>query len=312
MPSRGTSNSPRDRLAPEMLLYGFVRAVGRFTRSGLSEEALADSYDAPDFERQVLAAEWETAIFEALNWSVTLDERLRHDLDGHDWTADLKGGRVVRALRYARNCVHHNWTAALEVGLEPDELVASHSTVFGITWTNELHSDRPDRRGAAAYGEALAGRNVGDTLLAAVKVYEEGVRSLVGVGLSPKTGERPKALVLYHCVYAEEDFKDAAHALFDVVAYAQRTFPGAERHLFVDIEGHRLPNEAFDGDMFELQKDFLLGYLMHFLTEARVPLMHVKNPNLQQEDLPDELRIYASSDEAPDDIELVRLDDPGK
>ena len=310
MSGHDASKSPRDRLAPEMLLYGFVRAVGRFTRSGLSEEALADSDDAPDLERHVLAAEWETAVFEALNWSVTLDERLRHDLDGRDWSADLKGGRVARALRYARNCVHHNWTAALDVGLEPDELMASHSTVFGITWANELHSDRPDRKGAAAYGEALAGRNVGDTLLAAVKVYEEGVKSLIGVGTIPAAGASPKTLVLYHCVYPEEDFKDAAHALFDVVAYAQRTFPGAERHLFVDIEGHRMPNDAFDGDMFKLQKDFLPGYLLHFLTEARVPLVHARNPNPQQEDLPDELHIYDASDEPPDDVELVRLDDP--
>ncbi len=46
--------NPRDRLAPEMLLYGFVRAVGRFTRSGLSDEALPDSDDASDLERKVL------------------------------------------------------------------------------------------------------------------------------------------------------------------------------------------------------------------------------------------------------------------
>jgi hypothetical protein len=310
MSGHDASKGPRDRLAPEMLLYGFVRAVGRFTRSGLSEEALADPDDAPDLERQVLAAEWGTAVFEALNWSVTLDERLRHDLHGRDWTADLKGGRVVRALRYARNCVHHNWTAALDVGLEPEELVASHATVFGITWTNELHSDRPDRKGVIAYGEALAGRNVGDTLLAAVKVYEEGVKSLIGIGAIPGAATAPTPLVLYHCVYADEGFKDAALALFDVVAYAQRTFPGAERHLFVDIEGHRMPNDAFDGDMFELQNEFLLGFLMHFLTEARVPLIHVRNPKPQQEDLPEELRIYVASDEPPDDVELIRLDDP--
>jgi hypothetical protein len=115
---------------------------------------------------------------------------------------------------------------------------------------------------------------------------------------------------LYHCVYSTEKFNDAAHALFDLVAYAHRTFPGAERHLFVDIEGHRMPNDAFDGDMFELQKDFLLGYLMHFLTEARVPLVHVRNPHPQQEDLPDELHIHAASDEPPKDLELVRLDHP--
>ena len=101
--------------------------------------------------------------------------------------------------------------------------------------------------------------------MAAVKVYEEGVRSLVEAGATPREGAAPKALTLYHCVYSTEKFNDAAHALFDLVAYAHRTFPGAERHLFVDIEGHRMPNDAFDGDMFELQKDFLLGYLMHFL-----------------------------------------------
>jgi hypothetical protein len=40
MSGHDISKSPRDRLAPEMLLYGFVRAVGRFTSSGVTEEAL--------------------------------------------------------------------------------------------------------------------------------------------------------------------------------------------------------------------------------------------------------------------------------
>jgi hypothetical protein len=292
-----------------MLLYGLVRAVGRFTNSGLNEDALTEPGNAPDLDRQVLAAEWGTAVFEALNWSVTLDERLRHELDGEDWTADLDGGGIVRALRYTRNCVHHNWAAALDAGLAPDELVAPHATVLGITWANELRSDRPDRRGAAAYSEALAGHNVGDSLLAAVKVYEEGVRALVGVSDPLGAGEAPRALALYHCVYAAESFNDAAHDLFDLVQYACQTFPRAERQLIVDIEGHRTPSNAFDGDMFELQKEFLVGYLLQFLTEARVPLAHVRNPNPQLEDLPDELDIFDSVDEAPKGMELVRFDD---
>jgi hypothetical protein len=298
MPDQDAPDGARDRLAPEMLLYGCVRAVGRYTRTGLNEEATAGA-DAPRLDRQVLAAEWGTAVFEALNWSVTLDERLRHEFDGSDWTAAVNGGGVVRALRYARNCVHHNWAAALDTDLGPNELLAPHATVFGITWANELRSDRPDRRGAAAYGRALAGRNAGDTLLAAAKVYEEGVRSLVGADTSPEAGAAPKALALYHCVYAEESFHDAAHALVDLVAYAQRTFPGAKRQLFLDIEGHRTPTNAFDGDMFELQKDFLLGFLTPFLTEVRMPLAGVTNPNPQREDLPDELHIYAASNEPP-------------
>ena len=300
MPDHETSNDTPDRLAPEMLLYGLVRAVGRFTKSGLSEEPLTGSDDAPDLDRQVLAAEWETAVFESLNWSVTVDERLRHELHGSDWTANLEGGGVVRALRYARNCVHHNWAAALHTDLGPTELVAPHATVLSITWAKELRSDRPDRRGVAAYAQALAGRNVGDTLLAAVKVYEQGVRSLVGVRAPSKT-EPPRALALYHCIYAGENFHDAAHALFDLVAYSQRTFPRAKRRLFLDIEGHRTPTNAFDGDMFEIQQDVLLGFLMPFLTEVRMPLIDARNPNPQREDLPEELRISATSNEPPND-----------
>lgn len=277
-----------------MLLYGLVRAVGRFTTSGVSQEVLAASGDAPDLDRQVLIAEWTTAVFEALNWSVTLDERLRSEFPGRDWAADVEGGGVVRALRYARNCVHHNWSAALDSGMEPQKLVATHATVLGIAWADELHSERPDRKGAIAYANALAGRNVGETLLAAVEVYEEGVKSLVAMEATSQTQAAPEALALYHCVYAEEDFDDAAHALFDLVAYTHRTFPGKKRQLFLDIEGHRTPTGAFDEDMFELQRHFLLGYLLPFLAEVHMPLVRAENTKPQRDDLPDELRISSA------------------
>lgn len=39
--------------------------------AGLSEEALADSDGASDLGHQVLVAEWETAVFETLNWLIT-------------------------------------------------------------------------------------------------------------------------------------------------------------------------------------------------------------------------------------------------
>ena len=57
MPDRDASNIPRDQLAPEMLLYGFMRAVGRFTRGGLSGEYLTEPYQDDDLDRQVLAIE---------------------------------------------------------------------------------------------------------------------------------------------------------------------------------------------------------------------------------------------------------------
>ena len=130
-----------------------------------------------DLDRQVLAIEWSNAVFEALNWSVTLDERLRHDSEGEDWTVEIEGGSVIRALRYARNAVHHDWSAALDIGLPADEFLAPHSTVFGITWVDELTAERPDQRGAAAYAEAPAGRNLGETLLAAGKICEESTKT---------------------------------------------------------------------------------------------------------------------------------------
>jgi hypothetical protein len=128
----------RDRLEPEVLLYGFMRSIGRFTRSGLGGESLTEPDQDDDLDRQVLAIEWTNAVFEALNWSVTLDERIRHESKGEDWTVGIDGGSVIRALRYARNSVHHDWSAALDIGLGPDEFLAPHATVFGITWVDEL------------------------------------------------------------------------------------------------------------------------------------------------------------------------------
>jgi hypothetical protein len=291
------SGVSRDRLAPEALLYGFMRSIGRFTRSGLSGETLTDLDEDDDLDREVFVIEWSNAVFEALNWSVTLDERLRHDTEEKDWTVGIDGGSVIRALRFARNSVHHDWSSALDLGLPPGEFLAPHSTVFEITWVDELTPDRPDRKGAAAYAESLAGRNVGETLLAAGKVCEEGVKALRAANTPPREMDREtKALALYHCVYPEENFEKAARELFDLVAHTNEFFPNAKRSLFVDIEGHRTPTEAFDADMFELQKDFLLGFLMPFLVELHAPLIHAKNSKPQRGDLPEELRIYTEEE----------------
>lgn len=82
MANQEAPDRTRDRLAPPMLLYGLVRAVGRFTSSGLTEDALSGPDNTLDLDRQVLTAEWGAAVFEALNWSVVLDERLGHERGG--------------------------------------------------------------------------------------------------------------------------------------------------------------------------------------------------------------------------------------
>ncbi|MUT65955.1 hypothetical protein GOM71_08420 [Paenibacillus sp. NEAU-GSW1] len=53
----------------------------------------------------------------------------------------------------------------------------------------------------------------------------------------------------------------------------------------MDIEGHKNKDGGFDHDMFELQKDFILSFLMQFISEVSMPLGRYKNEN-QKNDIP--------------------------
>lgn len=46
------SGARRDMLEPEVLLYSFMRSIGRFTRSGLSGESLMKPDHDDDLDRQ--------------------------------------------------------------------------------------------------------------------------------------------------------------------------------------------------------------------------------------------------------------------
>jgi hypothetical protein len=168
--TRGPADDQPGELEPQMLLFGLTQAIGRFARSGSNRDVLDESDRGRKASDRVFTAEWSAAIFESLNWSVSLDERLRRDLQGRDWTTDVDNGTVVRAMRYARNSVHHDWAAALDHGPQPPENVSRHEAVFDLTWVEKLPSGRPDPKGAASYADALAGEKVADTLLTAVKV----------------------------------------------------------------------------------------------------------------------------------------------
>ncbi len=100
-----------------------------------------------------------------------------------------------------------------------------------------------------------------------------------------------QAVAIYHVVYSHEDFNHAAQALFELVQKAQRLRPGQQRKLFLDIDGHRNSQGGFDADMLELQQEFLIGFLGHFLSEIHGPLVSVKNPKPQDNDVPETLAI---------------------
>jgi hypothetical protein len=108
-----------------------------------------------------------------------------------------------------------------------------------------------------------------------------------------RTGKRPndRDVALYHVVLPHEGFEDAARALFRLVRRAQNVNPGVRCMLFLDIEGHRQPDGQFDADMRALQQEFLFDVLAPFLTEAHCPLVVLRNPHPQDDDLPEDLII---------------------
>ena len=58
-----------------------------------------------------------------------------------------------------------------------------------------------------------------------------------------------------------------------------------------DIEEHRHRDGGFDADLLELQNAFLVGFLARFLCEVHCPLVTLRNPRPQDDDIPHELII---------------------
>lgn len=107
-----------------------------------------------------------------------------------------------------------------------------------------------------------------------------------------------KGVAIYHNIFSYEGFEESAKILIDLIKESQKDCPNHKRFLYLDIQGHRNGKGAFDSDMFELQRNFILGFLMPYLTEAHLPLISVKNRNLQKNDFPHEVSIFPSEREA--------------
>jgi hypothetical protein len=129
------------------------------------------------------------ALFEALHWVHTLDDRLRRDWPGerdeHDrWHSAFASGPTIVGLRYARNRVHHQWADAIAgmsigsfTGLraaaipDPPFMLPAPRQVSDPVgrrgawrWVATLPpGDRADPVGEEAYRERLAGRLVRET-----------------------------------------------------------------------------------------------------------------------------------------------------
>lgn len=89
-----------------------------------------------------------------------------------------------------------------------------------------------------------------------------------------------KGVAIYHFVYKEEGFEESAQMLFDLVKEAQANKPNQKSLLYLDIDGHRNEKGGFDHDMYELQKHFVLEFLMPYLSFISMPLLSTTNNKL--------------------------------
>lgn len=76
----------------------------------------------------------------------------------------------------------------------------------------------------------------------------------------------PKGIALYHDMRVEEDFNKCATRLFSILKNAAAMRPGAPRHLYLDIQGHRNSAGGYDADALEIMQEYLMGFLGPYLT----------------------------------------------
>lgn len=199
-----------------LMLVGFNRAVGRFLgyeppdarqamhlafaepfRPDLLElvqdELAANDPSGNDLDEELLAYERYLALFEALNWGVSLDYRLTRDWPfdeipfGEYWCDEFAGGDLIRGFRCARNSVHHDWSYLLDV--DPTTVVfLQRIDLLSLCWRSDLLPDRRDVSGEMAYREYLGGRVVGDTLLEIGTIFGAGARLSMGEKLTGDEG----------------------------------------------------------------------------------------------------------------------------
>jgi hypothetical protein len=116
------------------------------------------------------------------------------------------------------------------------------------------------------------------------------------------------SVLIYHVMVIEENFERSAYRLLELVKDAQRTSPGANRVLYLDIDGHRNAVGGFDRDSYELMTDFISKVIFPFLTEYDNPFFRVKNSNKQRNDVPESVVIQAlPAEDDSFDVHNLRL-----
>lgn len=140
----------------EAMLIGYTEAINRFDAAA-NENDPVGTY---------------TALFEALNWAVALDDRTDAHLvlDGkpvkYRWHERIPNAEVMGGVRYVRNSVHHQWSDA--VVLRPSAMLPWKLPFPLNEWVwrpaNQLPLPPPDKKphpeSEKFYREQMEGRPV--------------------------------------------------------------------------------------------------------------------------------------------------------
>jgi len=124
--------APLEPISRAVLFLGFRQARERYESAKLQDDP------APAF----------IALFEALSWAVSIDERLNRPAHPE-----------LRGLRYARHAVQHMWADALELDRGGADLpITLPMSLFEWRWRQQLWPPPRNRDDEPAYLEHLAGR----------------------------------------------------------------------------------------------------------------------------------------------------------
>lgn len=118
-------------------------------------------------------------LFEALNWATSLDDHVRASwpFEAERWYESIPCGSTVRAVRFARNRVHHQWAQALTLG-DADRDLPARVASWVWAWRTELPAGRRDLPGERLYREDLAGEPVIGALGRLTAVFGKALRIL--------------------------------------------------------------------------------------------------------------------------------------
>ena len=111
--------------------------------------------------------------------------------------------------------------------------------------------------------------------------------------LPPVKAKSKNMVAIYHVVFKEENFNDAAYAIYNLTKESIKKYKSQKRVLYLDIDGHCLKDGTFDQDMWELQFNFIAQNLLFYYSEINMPIAKIINPYKQlEEPLGEEFVIY--------------------